>query len=69
MRASGWLWITLFAKNLLVLYTICMNKENKDSNLRIFKMDRQLLRKIAKKEGRTLKVTFGIVLRDYDKKS
>jgi hypothetical protein len=63
MRASGGLWITLFAKNLLILYTISMNK---DSNIRIFKVDRQLLRKLAKKEGRTLKVMFGIILQEYD---
>ena len=63
MRASGGLWITLFAKNLLILYTIYMNK---DSNIRIFKKDRNLLRIVAKKEGRTLKVMFGIVVKEYE---
>lgn len=38
---------------------------NKDSNIRVFKRDRSLLRKIAKKEGRTLKVMFGEVLSVY----
>ena len=63
MRASSGLWITLFAMNLLVLYTIPMNK---DSNIRIFKKDRNLLRIVAKKEGRTLKVMFGIVVKEYE---
>lgn len=38
---------------------------NKDTNIRIFKEDRIVLRKIAKKEGRTLKVMFGMIVKNY----
>ena len=41
---------------------------NKDSNIRIFKKDRNLLRIVAKKEGRTLKVMFGIIVKNYGDK-
>lgn len=41
----------------------------KDSNIRISKEGRRLLRSVAKKEGRTLKVMFDIVVKSYGTKS
>ena len=38
---------------------------NEDSNIRISKRARGLLRKIAKKEGRTLKVMFDLAVQYY----
>ena len=40
----------------------------KDSNIRITKNARKLLRKIAKKEGRTLKMMFELILHFYKEK-
>jgi hypothetical protein len=39
----------------------------KESNIRISKKDRKTLRHMAKKDGRTLKVMFGIVVNNYFK--
>lgn len=56
------LWIN--ACNLLanLVYSKYMKK---DSNIRVLNKDRQLLKKMAKSEGRTLKVMFGVVIKDW----
>ncbi len=40
---------------------------NKDTNIRVFKDDLATLRKISKKEGRTLKAMFKVIIDYYQK--